>query len=573
MVDYRVEIDDLHAHLFRVTLTLPSPAAQQVLALPVWIPGSYMVREFARHLSGITARQGWRDVVLGQRDKTTWVAACEGATTLVVSYRVYAFDSTVRGAFLDAGRGFFNGSSLFLRAEGRGAEPQRVTLGRLPAGWQIATAMAPSGPRRYQAADYAELIDHPFELGPFWRGRFEAGGVEHEFAVNGAWPSFDGERLLADARRLCSAQIRFWHGRGKPPFARYVFLLHVAEDGHGGLEHRASTALAATRRELPRLGAKEAGDGYIGLLGLISHEYFHTWNVKRLRPREFETLDLGRENPSRLLWFFEGFTSYYDDLFLLRSGLIDRARYLKLLARPINAVLGSPGRGVQSVAAASFDAWTKYYRPDENTPNATVSYYNKGALVALLCDLSLRARFGATLDEAMPLLWRTAAGGPVGEDEIFTAVTHGDAALRRELHDWVHGTGELPLAERLAALAVAQRDEAPSLAALLGLKLSEGAVSGISVKQVLRGSAAEAAGLAAGDELLAVDGWRIRRLDDARQWLVAGAAFELLLTRDQRVLTLRVTPPATVAMRSVTLVADDNAEAGALALRRAWLGG
>ena len=578
MVAYRVEIEDARAHLFRVTLTLPRPAVQQVLALPAWIPGSYMVRDFARHLSHLQARQGRRVVDLVQRDKTTWVAHCSGTAALVLSYRVYAFDGSVRGAFLDADRGFFNGSSLFLRAEGRDAEPHRLALGALPRGWQVATSMVSDGPRRFVAADYAELIDHPFTLGSFWRGTFTAGGVPHEMVVTGAWPSFDGERLLADTRRLCAAQIRFWHGRGKPPFGRYVFHLHVSDGGSGGLEHRASTALGATRAELPRRGeaavTELASEATVGLLGLISHEYFHTWNVKRLRPRDIDPPDLARENHSTLLWFFEGFTSYVDDLFLLRAGLVDRTQYLRLLARPIQTVLGTPGRHAQSVAEASFDAWTRYYRQDENTPNATVSYYAKGALVALLCDLWLRTHAGQTLDSLMQRLWQRSRGGPIGEDDILDAAAAlGGAGLRTALQGWVHGRGELPLATALAPLGVVLREDTPSLAATLGLKLAEGALTGVQVRQVLRGGAAEAAGLSPGDELLAVDGWRLRRLDDARQWLRPGAAFDLLMARDQRVATLRVVPPARPAAPAVTLAADDTAAPAALALRRAWLGG
>ena len=576
MVDHRVDIADAHAHLFRVTLRLPRPAAEQRLSLPVWIPGSYLVREFARHLSLPTARQGRSERPLRQLDKTSWVATCSGRAPLVVSVLVYAFDRSVRGAFLDAQRGFFNGTSLFLQAAGHERSAQRVTLGPLPARWQVATAMAPSPGRArcYEAADYAELVDHPFELGPFWRGGFDAGGTAHELVVSGAWPSFDGDRLLADVQRVCAAQIRFWHGRGRPPFARYLFLLHAGDEGQGGLEHRASTALQAARRDLPRIGLADGGDGYTGLLGLFSHEYFHAWNVKRMRPPGFEQPDLAREAPTPLLWFFEGFTAYYDDLFLLRTGLVDRARYLRLLARSIESVIASPGRRVQSVAAASFDAWTKFYRPDENTANATVSYYAKGALVALLCDLGLRRRSGATLDQAMQSLWRRRGNGAVGEAEIAAAlVALGGPAMQHDLQRWVHGTDELPLADALAAVAVTLKTGAPTLAAQLGLRLSEAAVSGIHVKQVLRGSAAEAAGVAAGDELLAADGWRLRRLDDARQWLAAGAAFELLVVREQRLLGLRIAPPPVPAMPLVTLQCDEHAPAPALALRHAWLGG
>ncbi|HOM12997.1 MAG TPA: PDZ domain-containing protein [Rubrivivax sp.] len=573
MIDYRVVPFDRHAHLFRVTLTVPRPAALQLLSLPVWIPGSYLVREFARHLSRLRATQGGRECRIEQIDKCSWQVGCGGAEPLRVVYEAYAFDTSVRAAFLDAQRGFFNGTSLCLRVHGREAGPQRLRLRALPAGWQVATAM-PAGARRHEfvCADYDELVDHPVALGRFWRGEFSVRGVPHEFVVDGAWPGFDGARLLADARRLCEAQIGFWHGRGKPPFARYVFLLNAVDDGYGGLEHRASTALICARKHLPRVGAAPAGDGFVTLLGLISHEYFHSWNVKRLKPRELERIDYGAENPTRLLWFFEGFTSYYDDLLLLRAGLIDAARYLKLLAKTIGGVLATPGRRQQSVAEASFDAWIKHYRADENTPNATVSYYTKGALVALALDLSLRAAQAGSLDALMRRLWAASGGGAIGEADIGDALQQlGGKALREQLAQWVHGTDELPLQPLLAGAGVDWVAEPGDLAATLGLRVSEAALSGIHVKSVLRGSAAEAAGVCAGDELLGADGWRLRRLDDARGWLREGAAFELTLVRDQRLLTLPV-PAAAPAASEVQLRLADAPRAAALALRREWLG-
>jgi predicted metalloprotease with PDZ domain len=387
MIRYRIELHDLHAHQFRVTLTVPQPAAEQQLSLPVWIPGSYMVREFGRHLSRIEARQGARAAEVVQLDKTTWQVRCTGSAALTVSYLVYAFDTSVRTAFLSAERGFFNGTSLCLCVQGREQSPHRIGFGALPRGWQVATAMRQEG-RAYVASDYDELVDHPFELGKFWRGEFKAHGVPHSFVVAGAWPTFDGARLLADAKRICETQITFWHGDKKPtpPFTRYVFMLHATDDNYGGLEHRASTALIAARRDLPHLGVAGLTEGYVTLLGLISHEYFHTWNVKRMRPLELAQIDYTRENYTPLLWFFEGFTSYYDDLLLLRAGLIDAPRYLSLVAKTMSGVAATPGRKVQSVAQASFDAWVKYYRQDENTANATVSYYTKGALVALAFD-------------------------------------------------------------------------------------------------------------------------------------------------------------------------------------------
>ncbi|MBL8348826.1 MAG: M61 family metallopeptidase [Burkholderiaceae bacterium] len=585
MIRYRIEPDDLHTHHWRVTLGVAQPAAETILSLPVWIAGSYMVREFGRHVSGLQARQGARPLAVEALDKTTWRVRCSGRATLVLSYRVYAFDASVRGAFLDAHRGFFNNTALCLRVQGREAQPHRLTLGALPAGWQVATAMAAApggGARAFEAGSYDELLDHPFELGSFWRGRFDAGGVPHELVVTGALPGFDGERLLADTRRICEQQIAFWHApdRSRPPFSRYIFLLHAVEEGFGGLEHRASTALAAARRDLPRAGMDGLPDGYVALLGLISHEYFHTWNVKRLKPAELAEPDHRNENHTRLLWFFEGFTSYYDELMLRRCGLIDRPRYLRLLAKTVNAVAATPGRRVQSVAEASFDAWVKYYRSDENTPNATVSYYQKGALVALALDLTLRRR-GASLDELMRSLWRrsgaagdVASGGAVTEADIAAMLAEvAGQPLDAVLRDWVHGTGELPLAELLPDFGVQWRAERAGFAASLGLRLSEGPVSGVQVKSVLVGSAAAAAGLSAGDELLAIDGWRIRRLDDALAWVAPAQPFELLLVRDQRVLTLTLRPDARSPLAStVSLQLQDKPLRGAAARRRAWIG-
>ncbi len=568
---YRVAFDDRRQHLFRLSLSLPSPAARQLLSLPVWLPGSYLLREFARHLQDLQGTQGGRPVRIDQLDKTRWVAHCEGDAALELRWRVHALDPSVRGAWLDEARGFFNGASLFLAAEGRTMQPQRLSLGRLPAGWDVATAMHRRGVRQsFEAADYAELIDHPFELGAFWCGAFDVAGVAHEMVVTGAWPGFDGARLLADAARLCRAQVRLWHGRGRPPFQRYVFLLRAADEGQGGLEHRASTALLARRSELPRAGTAGDDAGYLRLLGLISHEYFHAWNVKRLTPVELAAPDLGQEAYTRLLWWFEGVTSYYDDLMLLRSGLISPAAWLRLLAAHLQQVAATPGRHVQSVAQASFDAWTRYYRPDAHTPNGTVSYYAKGALVAACLDLSLRHEGQGSLDGVLRRLW--ALGRPVTADDIAAALAdEGGRSLQAELDDWVHGTGELPLAELLRPFGVAARADVPDLAGRWGLRVGEGPVTGVVVRHVLRGGAAEAAGVQPGDELLAVNGWRLRRLDDALGWLASGADASLLLVRDQRVSSLRV-PALEPAVPAWQLQLVDDAAPADEARRRAWLG-
>jgi predicted metalloprotease with PDZ domain len=563
LVRYQVQVADLHAHLYRVTLTIAQPRAQQQVALPVWIPGSYLVREFAKNLQRLQARQGRRAVTAAQLDKCTWQIDCDPEQPLELSYEVYAFDNSVRTAWLDATRGFFNGTSLCLRVEGQEDTAHELELlaDAVPAAWTVATGLPAlkvdrRGFGRYRATNYDELVDCPVELGACWRGSFKAGGVPHHFVVAGAPPSFDGARLLADAQRICDTAIRFWHaggqasGRsGKPPFASYLFLLNATDDNYGGLEHRNSTALICSRRDLPRADGKP-GEGYTTLLGLISHEYFHSWNVKRLRPAEFARYDYRAENYTELLWFFEGFTSYYDDLLLRRAGLLDDAGYLRLLNKSINQLQQTPGRAVQSVAQASFDAWVKYYRADENTPNATVSYYGKGALVALCLDLTLRAEGDHTLDEVMRALWQRCQAGPMAEQDVLQVLQDlSGRSWAREIRRWVHGTAELPLRELLERHGVAIHEEPAQLAQRLGLRVSEGA--GLQIKTVLRGGAAEQAGFAAGDEWLGVEvgsgrarsGWRLHKLDDLLLYAGAQNRVQALVARDKRLLQLTLSLP------------------------------
>ena len=573
-IAYEVRVADLHAHLFQVRLTVQRPAALQQLSLPVWIPGSYLVREFSKNLQQLQARQGSKTLALKQLDKCSWQVQCTEGKPLVLDYQVYAFDSSVRTAWLDSTRGFFNGTSVFLRVLGQEDVAHALTLladKKLP-DWHAAIGLAPEkinsrGFGSYLAADYDELVDSPVELGAFWSGSFVACGVPHRFVVAGAPPGFDGKRLLADTQKICEAEIRFWHGAkagsksaNKAPHRNYLFMLNAVDDGYGGLEHRNSTALICKRKDLPRLQPqanatdKKASEGYTTLLGLISHEYFHTWNVKRLRPAEFTRFDYANENHTELLWFFEGFTSYYDDLLLQRSALIDQATYLTLLGKTINQVLQTPGREIQSVAQASFDAWVKYYRQDENTANATISYYTKGSLVALCLDLTLRQEGKSSLDAVMRGLWQCCHGGPMTEADLL-AVLEGLAgrSFSKEIARWVHGKAELPVQALLERQGVAVQQEPSDLAQRLGLRVSES--TSIQVKSVLRGSAAEQAGFAAGDEWLALEvgagkqasSWRLSKLDDVALYAGAASIIGALVARDKRILrlSLKLPPPAT----------------------------
>ena len=568
-VHYRVEVLSHSAHLWQVTMTIAAPASSQSLRLPVWIPGSYLVREFSRHVHSLQCSQNGRAALVSQSDKAGWLVACDSTLPLEVRYQVYAFDNSVRTACLTDVRGFFNATSVCLMVQDQVDRPHslELVLGPSMKGWQVATGLTPqridaAGFGRYLAADYDELADCPVEMGRFWSGEFMACGVPHRFVVAGALPSMDGERLLRDAQKICETQICFWHAPGaapakglakRVPFARYVFMLHAVDESYGGLEHRNSTALIANRRDLPRLGDAKTSEGYTTLLGLISHEYFHTWNVKRLRPAAFARYDYAQENYTDLLWFFEGFTSYYDDLLLRRARLIDDATYVKLLGKTINQVAQTPGRLVQSVAQASFDAWIKYYRPDENTPNLTVSYYSKGALVALCLDLKLRAEGKTTLDAVMRGLWSRCAGGPMSQDDLLAVLRElSGRPWTGEIQAWVHSTRELPLKALLSGQGLEVHEEPAALAQRLGLR-SEDAGGAVKIKTVLSGGAAQAAGLMAGDEWLGLSlaagrgiasEWRISKLDDVALLLGEQRRFSALVSRDKRLLRLPVVLPA-----------------------------
>lgn len=607
---YRIEAADLHAHLYGVTLTIAQPAAGQRVSLPVWIAGSYMVREFAKQITGISARQGTHAVAVQQLDKATWAVHCEAGTPLTLHYQVHAHDDSVRTAWLTTQRGFFNGTSLCLQVEGQADVPHQLELVadsfKTHNTWQVATGLTPvktdrQGFGTYVAANYDELVDCPVEMGAFWSGSFKACGIEHRFVVAGATPAFDGERLLRDSQKICETAIRFWHGnkRSATPHKNYVFMLNAVADGYGGLEHRNSTALICNRADLPRLSASKVdkdakandakqSEGYTTLLGLISHEYFHTWNVKRLRPAEFARYDYTQENYTELLWFFEGFTSYYDDLLLRRAGLIDDAQYLKLLNKTINQVLQTPGREVHSVAQSSFEAWTKYYRPDANSPNLTVSYYTKGALVASCLDLSLRQHgvknHSVSLDDVMRALWARCCSGK-GNDTTRGPMTEADvlAVLKEltgrswstEFKAWVHGTRDLPLEKLLAHHGVCVQHDPAQLAQRLGLRVAED--HSVHIKTVLNGSAAHKAGFAPGDEWLGVEvagkagsqtasAWRIKKLDDLDLYAGTANTVTALISRDHKLLRLKLALPNTKT-NSTWRLAIDNAK-----LLSRWLG-
>ncbi len=514
-MDYRVSMEEPHRHLFEVEAALERPGPAAVLALPVWTPGSYLVREFARHLEGLRAEDGeGRPLAVERIDKQRFLVRAGGAARAVVRYRVYANDLSVRTCHLDGTHGYWNGAALFLHAEGREAEPCRVEV-RAPEGWRVATALE-GGPFAFRAPDYHALVDAPVEVGTHRSARFTALGKEHEIAIWGAGP-LDLDRFAADVRRI----VEHLGGlMGGLPYQRYLFLVHLSDRRRGGLEHAASTSLQVARNGFhPR-------EAYVETLSLVAHELFHAWNVKRLRPRALLPYDYAREQYTRLLWWFEGVTSYYDHLALSRAGLIDGPALLKHLGEELTALARTPGARKMSPEEASFLAWVKHYRPDENSLNSAVSYYLAGECVAFALDLLLRSR-GSSLDALLLRLYQRHAADGLPEDgvEREAAEILGER-VAREFFD-AHVRGAAPLTEELdpAPLGLALRrraGEGPEdkggtpgrpgererpAAGWLGADL--GPNSKLLVTAVREGSPAERAGLYAGDELVAEGGFRL----------------------------------------------------------------
>jgi predicted metalloprotease with PDZ domain len=593
---YRLTPLDPQAHLFEVRCTVEKPdAGGHRFRLPSWIPGSYLIREFARQFIDVRAESGSGRVPIRKEAKDVWrTAPASGPLTVIAT--VYAFDLSVRTAYVDATRAYCNGPCLFVCPEGREASPCSLEIvapvGAAYSRWRVATTLQadgalPYGFGRYRAESYDALIDHPIEMGDFALAAFSAGGARHEVALTGRSDA-DLERLAGDLARLCQWQVDLFGGtpQSTAPFERYLFQVTAVGDGYGGLEHRTSTSLLCRRDELPAPGQPGISDDYLHFLGLVSHEYFHAWNVKRIRPAAFTPYDLSRENYTRQLWAFEGITSDYDDLALLRSGLIDAPRYLELLGQTITNVLRTPGRRVQSIADASFDAWIKFYRADENSPNAGVSYYAKGSLVALALDLTLRLSGRSSLDEVMRTLWQRYGRMEIGvpEDGIESIVSElAGCDMGSFFERFVHGTDDPPLEALLDAFAVdwhlrasagaKDRGGKPAIGALptcwLGIKLGADA----RLLHVFTGGPAERGGLAPHDTLVAVDGLRASAdtIDAMLKRRGPGERVGVHAFRRDELLTVDIelaAPPLDTCYLTLRAAPDQRAQA----LRGGWWG-
>ena len=556
---YRVSIPEPHSHLIRVALEVSRPGDALECVFPVWTPGSYLVREFARHVEGFTAEDGaGRPLGVDRLDKHRFRVAAQGADRVVVRYGVYANDLSVRTSHVDGTHAFLNGANVFCYVPGRQWDPHELEVAP-PAGWHVSTALD-GGPYAFTARDYDELADSPLEIGTHLLARFEALGKAHELAIWGRG-NVDVDRLVADAQRIVEAAAGLMGGL---PYERYLFIVHLVDRRRGGLEHERSTALQVGRMSFfPRRAYEET-------LALLAHEFFHLWNVKRLRPAAFSPFDYGREQYTRLLWWFEGATSHYENVILVRAGLLSARRWLAQLGRAFTQLERTPGARKMGLEEASLTAWVKYYRPDENSNNSAVSYYLKGELVAFALDLALR-RAGHSLDDLLRLLYAryatsevapaadqpsrphtvgtepSHAGPGLPEDGVERAVAEllGEPIARAFFAMYVRGTeplepwlGEIGLVlRRRPAASFDDKGGTPApppgeggalVAGWLGATFLPG--PRLDVAWVAEGSPAHRAGLYAGDEIVAEDGFRVDRLALWDRLCERGPGGELRLT-------------------------------------------
>ncbi len=545
MIHYQVAMPQPESHLFEVTLHLKGYSLPVLdLKLPVWTPGSYLVREYAKHLQDFSAQAGrqslpWRKLGKNHWQIETSVLNEAVGGVITVRYRVFAAELSVRTNHLDATHGYFNGAALFFRMPGV-EQPIHVTIVPPRPEWRVTTPLppVPEQPNTFCALDFDTLVDSPFEIGCHQLYQFEALGKFHELAIWGQGNA-DPERIILDLQKLIEVEARLFSGL---PYDRYVFLLHLSSQGNGGLEHKYACSL-----NYPRFGFR-AQDKYDRFMQLVAHEFFHLWNVKRIRPKALEVFDYDQENYTPSLWFSEGTTSYYDLVIPFRAGIYDVKYLLNGLGKEITRLQTLPGRRVQSVSESSFDAWIKLYRPEANSGNSQISYYLKGELVSLLLDLLIRERHGnaRSLDDVMLKMWQQFGQAEVGFTpeqlmEVIESVAGMD--LANFFKQYVDGTEELPFNQYLEPFGlqlVGDRDEEP--VPHLGVKVL--AENGRElIRFVEAGTPAYASGIDAGDELLAIDGIRVtaQQLSDRLKDYQPGDTIQIAVFHQDELRTYPIT--------------------------------
>jgi predicted metalloprotease with PDZ domain len=512
-IHYQVTMPEPESHLFEVSLQIENWNQQLVcldLKMPVWTPGSYLVREYSRHVqdfAAFTEAESGASLPWRKISKNHWQISLQGQTEVTIRYRVYANELTVRTNHLDGTHGYFNGAALFFYLPGYERCPIAVTVVPPRSDWQVITPLpAVTGQANtFQAEDFDTLVDSPFEVGIHQVYKFESFGKLHQLAVWGQG-NLQPERLLADIQKVIRVEADLFEGL---PYDRYLFLLHLSSQGFGGLEHKSSCSLI-----YQRFGFRSK-DKYDRFIQLVAHEFFHLWNVKRIRPKALEVFDYEQENYTPSLWFSEGTTSFYDLVIPYRAGIYDVRAYLNALSREISRYQTTPGRRVQPLSESSFDAWIKLYRPDANSPNSQISYYLKGEMVSLLLDLLIRERHGnrRSLDDVMRQMWQQFGKNEVGfTPEELQQVIESIAGidLTQFFARYLHGIEDLPFDDYLQPFGLRLKPDSGGAEGVPHLGIMVKTETGREVvKFVELGSPAQKAGMDAGDELLALNGIRV----------------------------------------------------------------
>ncbi len=565
---YRIGFDQRGRHLLQVQAFFPSEGDTLELMMPTWTPGSYLVREYARHVQDLRAQTPEGRVLPVQKvSKNRWRITTQGQASVVVEYKLFAREMSVRTNFVDSDLAVLNGASTFLTAVEHLDRPHLVELD-LPEDWrgcvtglpqvehegESAGKEAKEGKRadralgsRFVASDFDQLVDSPLLCGSPTVHRFWALSKEYVFANSDESDGWDSDKSVRDLKRIVEEHVSFW---GEAPYERYVFL-NVNEGSGGGLEHKNSTLMMSRRF------VTDERDDYLSWLGLVSHEFFHTWNVKRLRPKALGPFDYENENLTPDLWIAEGFTSYYGDLLLTRASVMNDDEYLEELSKTIDRVQNTPGRGVQSLSSASYDAWIKYYRPDDNAVNSGISYYAKGALVAFLLDAKIRehTRHKTSLDDVMRAAYKKFSGKEGFSSEAFRALASEVSGLDLSefFRRYVDGTDELDYGPALSfyglrfkpveeeskphADAGSDGDGDDEASTWLGIDLSDRGV----VTRV-RSDGPAAGQLNVDDELLAINGFRATPalVEQRLKHLRSGQKVTLLVSRRDKIREITV---------------------------------
>lgn len=587
-VVFSIDLTDCRAHLFNINMSIQGAAVHQKLSLPVWTPGSYMVREFAQHIVSVKAFEKGKPIDVVKINKNTFQLYNQN-NDVAVLYQVYAFDSSIRAAFIDDQQAFFNGTTIFFRPHDIEAD-YIVNLVRPDLDgckdWQVATAMPKTkvdnaGFGSYQAHNYDELVDYPFQISPMKRLTFLAKNIPHEIVLAGDVRTFDETRFTENLKTLCENQISLFDNEA--PFSSYLFIARFEEGGYGGLEHRNSSMLLSSPYCLPAVGLAEPDQQYRSFLGLCSHEYFHAWNVKKLKPLNFVKYDYDSECYTTMLWLFEGITSYYDDLCLKRSGLISLTSYLELLGKNYSRLLKNKGRHLQSVAQASFDAWIKFYRQNENSSNSSISYYLKGSFIGLLLDLSIRinSQNKISLDNVMSEAYKQYKNG-ISESDFFSLLVNMTSIdVNSFKQKYIYGTEELPIGEVLWPFGIdfslvkdeLSIDDRTKMSAFLGLKLRLDENERAIVSFVEHDGPAMMAGLSPQDEIIAINEHRLdsANMSELLAALQAGQSAKILYSRKKCIRSCTIVPKD-LPRQICKLSLKSRIETTQLYMLKSWLG-